>query len=819
MKTVFFLIIFTFTFLFSEVPSFSQVYSWYPVPSGTNNALNFTTGNFITGANGTILGTTNGGSSWYSIPSGSSSSLNGMVYYSNVNLIVGSNGTILKSTNSGGTGWFSVPSGVNVNLNSISRMLPGNYISVGDNGTIVISVNDGNTWSPVSSGTSINLKSVSAIGNYVWVCGNNGKILYSSNSGSGWTTQTSGTANNLNFIKMLNLTTGWIVGSNGTIFKTTDGLTWVNVPSGTTSNLQCIDLSGYWAVGNVDRAIKSTDSGNSWFIDNNYITSDLNSVSQSIAAGNNGSVYKLQIDSLRGTYVFLNSNNISSLIYNSGIFNQDKRTSNVPGFNWPKGSGTFAIFTTGLTLSGYINNQLRLAAASYTGEYAPGYCVNGIFQTNSNFKLYRVSAGDNQNNNSDWANWGLMVPYGAPFIDHNHNGIYEPAIDTPGVQGAAQTIFLCMSDADPTRHSQSEGFSGGTAPLGAEVHLTAWAYNNAGYQDMQFLKWAVINKNTTAWDSTYYSIVADPDLGFANDDYVGCDSTRNLGYCYNSSNMDGTGQGNSYGIDPPAVGILFLNCASVNLNLSSFIFFSNPGTGGASCEHDPSSPSQAYNFIKGYKNDGTPWINILNNQPTKFCYSGDPEANTGWTEYSGKVNNCGGINGTTQIPAPPGDRRFVMNTRRVNQRMNPGDTQVVQISQLIARGTNNKNSVTALKQLSDVAKTLCQNGFVIGIIPISTQIPEKFSLSQNYPNPFNPTTKIKFSIPLLLLGGVSRSDGVVSLKIYNALGQEVATLVNEKLNPGTYEVSWDASNYPSGVYFYKLETGNYSETKKMVLLK
>jgi hypothetical protein len=101
-----------------------------------------------------------------------------------------------------------------------------------------------------------------------------------------------------------------------------------------------------------------------------------------------------------------------------------------------------------------------------------------------------------------------------------------------------------------------------------------------------------------------------------------------------------------------------------------------------------------------------------------------------------------------------------------------------------------------------------------GIHQISGEIPNEFSLSQNYPNPFNPVTKIKFSIPSIG-NGRDRS----AIKIYNALGREVQTLVNQSLQPGTYEVDWDASNHPSGVYFYELTSGNFAETKKMVLLK
>lgn len=108
----------------------------------------------------------------------------------------------------------------------------------------------------------------------------------------------------------------------------------------------------------------------------------------------------------------------------------------------------------------------------------------------------------------------------------------------------------------------------------------------------------------------------------------------------------------------------------------------------------------------------------------------------------------------------------------------------------------------------------------IGIVQIS-EIVEGFKLEQNYPNPFNPVTKIRFNIPLL--NGVSGGQGVL-LIIYNSLGEQVAELVNQDLQPGTYEVNWpapsgDAANFPSGVYFYKISVGNFSDVKKMLLVK
>jgi aminopeptidase N len=103
----------------------------------------------------------------------------------------------------------------------------------------------------------------------------------------------------------------------------------------------------------------------------------------------------------------------------------------------------------------------------------------------------------------------------------------------------------------------------------------------------------------------------------------------------------------------------------------------------------------------------------------------------------------------------------------------------------------------------------------------------RFELEQNYPNPFNPTTHFQFSVPeahqpSAEIGTLSQgmpSGQFASLKVFDILGKEVATLLNATMNPGRYTVQWDAGNLPSGVYFYRLQSGQFVETKKLVLLK
>jgi uncharacterized Ntn-hydrolase superfamily protein len=111
----------------------------------------------------------------------------------------------------------------------------------------------------------------------------------------------------------------------------------------------------------------------------------------------------------------------------------------------------------------------------------------------------------------------------------------------------------------------------------------------------------------------------------------------------------------------------------------------------------------------------------------------------------------------------------------------------------------------------DSLQVLYNNWLLInGVQNITTKVPEEFALYQNYPNPFNPMTTIKFDI---------KETGFVKLIIYNTLGKEVSRIVEQELSPGKYLVNWSANNFPSGVYYYKLETEKFSDSKKLVLVK
>jgi hypothetical protein len=107
------------------------------------------------------------------------------------------------------------------------------------------------------------------------------------------------------------------------------------------------------------------------------------------------------------------------------------------------------------------------------------------------------------------------------------------------------------------------------------------------------------------------------------------------------------------------------------------------------------------------------------------------------------------------------------------------------------------------------------SAILIGIRQLGSEIPKLFKLYQNYPNPFNPITKIHFDVPFY----VSQQTSNVKLTVYDIMGKTISVLIYAHLKPGVYEIEWNGLNYTSGVYFYRISAGDFSQTNKMILLK
>ncbi|MBS1494021.1 MAG: T9SS type A sorting domain-containing protein [Bacteroidetes bacterium] len=830
MKTNKYLLVVLFLLVLNELYA-QPYYDWYQLNIPTNNNLLFAKqiadgSEFILGKNGTILYKSFNTALWVSQNSTTTSDLNSFAVNATTTLwICGNNGVILKSTNIG-TNWIAVNSTTTSNLKTILRINNVTIAALGVNGAYVQSSDAGVTWSVKPNFTNQTLNCSATGGAVYYVCGNAGVIFKTTDFGSTWNNVSIGSTN-LNSINFYDSNTGWITGDNGLIALTTNGgSSWVQQNSNVTTKLNSVSISSFpsaFISGNGGLVLKTSNMGTNWITQNSFTSQNLNAVAFSAeigyACGDNGTAFVRRIDT---TYTFntsLTYNNFAEYFNDRLVINKNSSI-NGRGLEWPRGAGRFLSDAFGLNITAKVNGVLRTATTFQKSEFAPGYVQNGNYTFDSRFRIYKVKENDLPSS-YNWQKWGEAVPFGAPYVDINQNGIYEPLIDKPGVKDAGETNFICVTDASDTAHHLSNGYGAGTLPLGAEIHFTIWAAHFIQdtatlhfVDDAVFMKYEIFNKSNTPWTGAYFSFLNDGYLGNETDDYIGSDSVRKIAYYYNSTNTDGTGAPGEYGAAPPAYGIAmykgaFLNSnPTVDLGMTSMGYFY--GTTG--CTSDNMTSDELYNMAKGFKKDGTPWINILNNQPTKFNYTGDPQTGIGWTEFNGRVLNCGGsTTGPTEVPSTPSQRNIIFSTGSDNLTMNPGDKQVIVLMQAVQRGSYNKNSVTKLKDFVQTVKDMYYiPRFSVNLQTINTFTPEKFSLYQNFPNPFNPDTQIKFDIS---------KTGFVSLIVFDINGKELNNLVNQNLAEGTYSYKYDASGLPSGVYFYQIKTSSFTQTKKMILLK
>ena len=251
------------------------------------------------------------------------------------------------------------------------------------------------------------------------------------------------------------------------------------------------------------------------------------------------------------------------------------------------------------------------------------------------------------------------------------------------------------------------------------------------------------------------------------------------------------------------------------------VYFINANTGWS--VGGPSSPK----IIKT-TNGGDNWVTQFTSASTPLYSVMFADANTGWAVagYIGGETIIKTTNGgASWFSQSSGDTRYLRDCFVLN----PGKAIAVGQGGKIITTTNGGDnwfvqSTGSTVELWSVYFADDSVGYAIGDNAVlkttnggltfagnnSNQVPEQFTLYQNYPNPFNPGTKIGFR---------TAGSGLVTLKIYDIKGKEIASIVKEYKQPGNYEINWDGSNYPSGVYFYELETYNHSETKKMLLIK
>lgn len=433
------------------------------------------------------------------------------------------------------------------------------------------------------------------------------------------------------------------------------------------------------------------------------------------AGGGAAPVRSTSLDSLRR----IDANGLNLFATNLGSLAHDLRT-NTPGLIWPKGSGRTAVYAAGLWIGARVAGETRLAVAEYSFEYGPGPILSGGVPADPldpPQRVYKVlpwtgnaadtahldrtaaeRAADPQLDPVAHHSWSEYMSgaaiFGAPTrvwrLPDPQTPSTTDSIDVPGPDVAgSQMLWSVFNDADPARHRAPPG---GTAPLGVEVRQTLFALSSPeNLKDVVFVRNRIINRSGGFLDSMFVSLWSDPDLGSGSDDLAGCDTTRALGFCYNGLPTDGV-----YGDRPPAVGMALLlgpvdRASGDTLGLTAFGEY----IGGT----DPSTAQQTWFTLRGLAADGSPILDPVAQQPTRFVHSGDPVRGTGW------------------LDGPPSDKRMMLSSGPF--RMAPDDTQEVVYAILVGQGPDARSSVGVVGCLTDQARAAWRGGFRF-VVPLGS---------------------------------------------------------------------------------------------------
>lgn len=519
----------------------------------------------------------------------------------------------------------------------------------------------------------------------------------------------------------------------------------------------------------------------------------------------------------------LNINNVRCTIFTSGDMWWDLNTS--PRYEIPKGSGKHSMFASALWIGGVDNGgNLKVAAMTYrqTGnDFWPGpldtVTASIDASTCSEFdRHWKVTRAEVEEFVANCGNPGYDVPddietwpgngnpglfqskYLAPFRDLNNNGVYEvfnceyPDYDITGTQGCNatlygdQTLWWVFNDKGNV-HSETGGL-----PIGIEVHAQAFSFaTNDEINNMTFYKYKIFNRSTFTVNDCYFGQWVDSDLGKYNDDYVGCDVGRGLGFTYNGD-ADDDGQF-GYGLNPPAAGLDFFQGPKADENdnidndrdgvidepgeliiMAKFVYYNND----FSITGNPENAQHVYNYLRGRWKDNTPMVYNGTNgygsgTPCDFMFPGTSDQIVGW--------GTGGTPSGPSIQPPwdetsagntPADRRFLQSAGKFT--LEPGAINFITVGAVWARATSGgpTKSVELLKLADDKAQALFDNCFRLIEGPRSpdvnmVELPNELVIELGSTNPIeNYTDSVT----------VSNSQGVPLTAYYNFQGYQIYQL-------------------------------------------
>lgn len=515
---------------------------------------------------------------------------------------------------------------------------------------------------------------------------------------------------------------------------------------------------------------------------------------------------------------FLDSGNVRARITNTGgLFMARDQSNSV--YELPRGSGINIIGDAGIMMGGFANNEQRIAMTRYqkNPEFFPGPLDkdgNPPADCTKYDRIWKITRNDIEAYNSthvpstDLAEWPWQL--GAPVADGdgiptNYN---LGGGDRPELIGD-QLLWWVMNDTGNIHKSSK------TDPLGVEIQVSAFVFGRAQepyLKNATFYRYKILYKSKDKLEKTLFGIWADPNLGDKTDDYAGSDTTASLSYVYNAYSIDGSnpplaGSGH-YGINPPAMGITMLKGLTGRKNQLYASWFPQIGSSDWNWG-EPYDGIGAYAALSGTARNGRE-ITVGGDgrtgvgKITRFMFHNDPP--NFWSEEN-QLNS-----GSTQ-KSFPGDRRMIVSTGMVT--LNQGDTAEILWGIMWARGTDHWDSVYRLQTDAQLLSAFYPSIFVYDqrlkyiVANEADTTPVAFAtLAQNYPNPTQNITEIAFRLA---------QDTPVKLTVFDILGREIQTMVNEVRSAGIHTAQINTSDLPNGVYLYRLDAGAFSKTMKMTV--
>jgi photosystem II stability/assembly factor-like uncharacterized protein len=642
--------------------------------------------------------------------------------------------------------------------------------AIGDNSTIIKSTNGGVSWAfqPTWDVNTI-LKMLYVFNKDTIITGGYwGKLYKTVNGGQNWALINTGTQGFLYGICFINNVTGYIVSETGLLKTTTGGDTWTPItifPTLMKLDIKFIDQNTGFIIG--QKLIKTTNGGSNW-------DTIPNTTFQSATCMN---FLNASTGFVGGAYLYRSIN---------GGVNWDTAISGI----YPVSEINFINQLTGWVATGNSVYKTTNSGTNWSNLNVlnGALSVNFINDQTGYLSSYSSIISKTTNGGTNWYSLGTnMVDYSGEI-----SCISFLNVNTGFLSGGTPTQF---------RKTTNGGLNWTTLPYAGGPNSIRFFNENTGYAAFGGVSGTGIIKKTTNgglnWTSVqtpqpvYSLFFIDINTGFGEE-------TRGI-------------------VRTSDAGQTWQEVLSVSDWVNS-VYFADNFTGYAVGTYLYKSTNSGLNWVllPGIYTSGLSIYFV--NPSTGYIGSGGPNNGSVSKTTNGGNNwvlqNSGFLHGFFNIQffnensgiASGYHGEFISTT---NGGMNWQVHYYVTNSNFYGMQFFDMNTGYLCGSGGILLKTT-DGGSILHVHRISAEVPDVLFLSQNYPNPFNPATVIKYQVA---------SYKLVKLTIYDALGREVATLVNQVMQPGSYSVDWDASNYPSGVYFYKLEAGDYTQTKKMVLIK